>query len=165
MFYLVGMVIAMNDRAFQDYYSEYYSSCYGCGSMNPHGLHIKSYWDGEATICHFTPEQYHTAFPGYVYGGLIASVMDCHAIGSAAAALYRAEDRVMGSDPSIRCVTASLKVDYLKPTPIGCELTLRGVIQEVKHKKVRVDVTLEAQGELRARGEVIAVRIPDNYAM
>ncbi|MDH5682077.1 MAG: PaaI family thioesterase, partial [Spirochaetota bacterium] len=139
--------------------------CYGCGSMNQHGLHIKSYWDGENTICHFMPKPYHTAFPGYVYGGLIASIMDCHAIGSAAAALYKAEGRIMGSMPSIRCVTASLKVEFLKPTPIDCELTVRGVIREVKTKKVILDLSLEAMKLIRAKAEIIAVRIPENYTV
>ena len=58
--------------------------------MNEKGLQIKSYWDGDETVCTFTPRSYHTAVPGYVYGGLIASLIDCHITGTAAAAAYRA---------------------------------------------------------------------------
>jgi len=147
-------------KSFQDYYPDDLSHCYGCGRNNPHGHHLKSYWQGDHTVARFTPEPYHVAIPGFVYGGLIASLIDCHGIGSAAAATYRAEGRAMGSDPPLRFVTASLKVDYLAPTPVGAELELRGEIAEVGERKVIVDVTLSAAGAECARGRVIGVRIP-----
>ena len=87
---------------------------------------------GEETIANFIPRPYHTASPGYVYGGLIASLIDCHGTGTAAAAAYRAEGRSMDTNPALRYVTASLKVDYLKPTPLGVPLEIRGRIKEIK---------------------------------
>ena len=78
----------MKEKAFQDYYPDKWSYCYGCGRLNEQGLQIKSYWDGEETVCHFKPRPSHTAIPGYVYGGLIASLIDCHGTGTAAAAIY-----------------------------------------------------------------------------
>ena len=110
----------MSEKAIQGYYADDANHCYGCGSLNSHGLQIKSYWDGDETVCHFQPLPYHTAIPGYVYGGLIASLIDCHGTGTAAAG-YRSEGRAMGSEPLLRFVTASLHVDYLKPTPIDPE--------------------------------------------
>ena len=154
----------MNSKSFQDYYPDHFSHCYGCGKLNEHGLQIKSYWDGDQTVCHFKPKDYHIAVPGYVYGGLIASIIDCHAIGSAAAAIYKAEGRSPDTLPRIRCLTGSLKVDYLKPTPIDIILELRGTIQEVKGRKVIVSVELTANSELCVRGEVIAIQIPDDFA-
>ncbi|MEA3230902.1 MAG: PaaI family thioesterase [Thermodesulfobacteriota bacterium] len=151
------------EKAFQDYYEDHSSHCYGCGRMNAHGLRIKSFWDGEETICRFTPKPYHMAMPGYVYGGLIASVIDCHSTGTAAAAAYRAEGRKMGTLPELRYVTASLQVDYLKPTPIDTEMTLRGRVVEIKNRKVVVAVELKSKGELCARGKVVAVRVPENW--
>jgi len=118
----------MTEKAFQDYYPEPLAHCYGCGRMNPHGHQLKSYWDGEETVAHFTPEPYHIAVPGYVYGGLLASLIDCHGTGSAAAAAYRAAGRAMDTEPPFRFLTASLHVDYLRPTPLGPELELRGRI-------------------------------------
>jgi acyl-coenzyme A thioesterase PaaI-like protein len=149
-------------KAFQDYYPDELSHCYGCGRLNPHGLHIKSYWDGDETVAVFTPKPYHVAIPGCVYGGLIASIIDCHATGTASAAAYRHEGRMMGTDPPLRFVTAALHVDYLRPTPIGCQLELRGQIDEVKGRKVVVTVTLSARGKVCARGKVIAVKMPDD---
>ncbi len=150
----------MSKKAFQDFYEEQYSHCYGCGRLNDHGLHIKSYWDGEETVCIFTPKPYHMAIPGYVYGGLIASLIDCHCTGTAAAASYRAEGRDLGTEPVLRFLTASLHVDYLRPTPLGFPLEIRGKVKEVKGRKVIVVATLSANGEICAKGEVVAVKVP-----
>ena len=152
----------MTQKAFQDYYPDEWAHCYGCGRLNEHGMQIKSYWDGEESVCTFTPKPYHTAVPGYVYGGLIASLIDCHSTGTAAAAAYRAAGRKMGTLPPLRFVTASLHVDYLRPTPIEGPLELRSQVKEVKSRKVVVSTTLSAGGEVCARGEVVAVKIPEN---
>jgi acyl-coenzyme A thioesterase PaaI-like protein len=151
----------MSPKAFQDYYDEFFSQCYGCGRLNQHGLKIKSYWDGEESICSFDPKPYHTAMSGYVYGGLIASVIDCHATGTAAAATYRYEGRQLGTEPNLRYVTASLHVDYLKPTPIDAPMKLRAKIKELKGRKVVVSVILKSKGRICAQGEVVAVKVPD----
>ena len=150
----------MAEKAFQDYYPDSLAHCYGCGRLNEHGLQIKSYWDGEETVCRFKPRPYHIAIPGYVYGGLIASLIDCHGTGTAAAAAYRAEGRAMDTEPPLRFVTASLHVDYLRPAPLGVPLEVRGRAKEIKGRKVVVEATLYAQGEVCARGEVVAVQAP-----
>jgi acyl-coenzyme A thioesterase PaaI-like protein len=126
----------MTQLPFQDYYPDLLAHCYGCGKLNEHGHQIKSYWDGEESVCHFLPRPYHIAIPGYVYGGMLASLIDCHGTGTAAAAAYRAERRPMDSEPALRFLTASLHVDYLKPTPLGVELEIRGRVKEVKGRKV-----------------------------
>jgi acyl-coenzyme A thioesterase PaaI-like protein len=150
----------MEEKAFQDQYTDDFAHCYGCGRLNAHGLHVRSFWDGDETVAEFTPQPYHTAIPGYVYGGLIASLIDCHGTGSAAGALARAHDQPIDGDSPIRCVTASLKVDFLRPTPLGPTLHLRGKIAELKGRKVIVEITLSANGEVCARGEVVAIRVP-----
>jgi acyl-coenzyme A thioesterase PaaI-like protein len=152
----------MAQKAFQDYYPDDVSYCYGCGRLNEYGLQIKSFWDGEEAVCTFQPRPYHMAIPGYVYGGLIASLIDCHSTGTAAAAAYRAQGRAMDTDPPLRFVTASLHVDYVRPTPIEGPLELRSQVKEIKGRKVVVSTTLSAQGEVCARGEVVAVQIPDH---
>lgn len=149
--------------AFQDYYPEDTSHCYGCGRLNEHGLHIKSFWDGDESVARFTPRPYHTAIPGYVYGGLLASLIDCHGTGTAAAAAYRVADRAMDTEPALRYVTASLKVDYLRPTPLGPELVLRGRVTELKGRKAVIAIDLFAEDQLCVRGEVIAVQIPEDF--
>lgn len=156
----------MTNRAFQDYYPNHLSWCYGCGRLNEHGLQIKSYWDVEqpdTAVCTFTPHPYHTAVPGYVYGGLIASLIDCHCTGTAAAAMYRAEGRAMDTEPPFRFVTASLHVDYLRPTPLDGPLSVRAQVKGIKGRKVVLTATLAAGGEVCARGEVVTVQMPDSF--
>lgn len=151
----------MNQKAFQDYYPDHLAHCYGCGRLNAHGLQIKSYWDGDESVCRFVPRTYHTAIPGFVYGGLIASLIDCHGTGTAAATMYRAENRAMDTEPPFRFVTGSLHVDYLRPTPIDATLEVRAKVKEIKGRKVTMTLTLSAKGELCARGEVVAIQMPE----
>ena len=144
----------------QDLYPDDFSHCYGCGRLNSHGLHVKSEWvDGEA-VARFHPAPYHMALPGFVYGGLIASLVDCHAMATAAGASMVAAGATPGRDPTPRFVTASLRVDFLRPTPLGPELLLRASPAEVGERKVIVSVSLTAEGMECARGHVIAVRAP-----
>ena len=150
-------------KAFQDYYPEQLAHCYGCGSRNAHGHRIRTYWEGEESVTRFTPEPHHTAVPGFVYGGLIASLVDCHSTGTAAAAMYRAEGREMCSEPACRFVTGSLQVTYLKPTPLGPEIEIRGRVRELKERKVVVDSRVRVNGMETARGEVVAILMPENF--
>lgn len=152
----------MNKKPIQCYYPDELSHCYGCGRLNEHGLQIKSYWDGDETVAVFHPKPYHVAVPGYVYGGLLASLIDCHSAGTAAAAAYLEEGREMGTDPPLRFVTASLQVDYLHPTPLGVPLEVRGRVKEIKGRKAVVGTTVSAEGKVCVRGQVVAVQIPEN---
>ena len=152
----------MQEKAFQDYYPEQLAHCYGCGYLNEHGHKIKTYWDGDETVSRFTPQPYHTAIPGYVYGGLLASLIDCHCTGTASAAMYRREGREMGSEPPLRFVTASLHVDYLKPTPMGVELEIRAKAVETSDRKVVMDAWLMAGGETCVKGRVVTVVMPEH---
>lgn len=161
----------MSERPIQHTYPDELSYCYGCGRLNEKGLHIETYWDGETGVCRYTPRPEHIAIPGYVYGGLIASLIDCHATGTAAAAAYQHEQRPPGSLPPNRFVTAALHVDYLKPTPLGIELELRARAVEIKTRpdstgverahKVTLVVELIAAGQVTARGQVVTVQAPE----
>jgi acyl-coenzyme A thioesterase PaaI-like protein len=147
-------------RALQDLYPENFAHCYGCGRLNRRGLQVKSEWrDGEA-VARFRPEPHHTALPGFVYGGLIASLIDCHAIAAAAAVSMEAAGETPGIDPTPRFVTASLQVDYLRPTPLGPELLLRARATETGTRKVVIEARLFAGDVECARGRVVAVPMP-----
>jgi acyl-coenzyme A thioesterase PaaI-like protein len=147
-------------RPLQDLYPDDFAHCYGCGRLNAHGHHVKSEWADGQTVARFRPEPYHIAIPGFVYGGLIASLVDCHAMATAAAASMEAAGAKPGIDPTPRFVTASLQVDFLRPTPLGPELVLRGRATEVGERKVVIEATLVADDAECARARVIAVRMP-----
>lgn len=154
----------MASPIFQDHYPENVSHCYGCGTLNHLGLQIRTQWEGEESVTRFWPRPEHTAIPGFVYGGLIASLVDCHGTGTAAAAMYLEEGRSMDSLPAFRFVTASLHIDYLAPTPIDAEIEIRGRVKDVKGRRVVVEATVSVQGRITARGEVVAVQMPESFS-
>jgi len=145
--------------AIQDFYAPEFAHCFGCGPANAQGWRLKSFVEGEDTVARFAPSAHYTGgFPGHVYGGMIASLLDCHGAASAAAFAHRDRGRALGDDgPPIRFVTASLKVDYLRPTPMGVELLIRGRLAAISGRKARVALSLEAGGDICATGEMIAV--------
>ena len=146
--------------ALQDLYPNDFSHCYGCGRLNTHGLHVKSEWrDGVATA-RFQPAPFQMALPGFVYGGLIASLADCHAMATAAAASMAAVGAMPGRDPTPRFVTASLHVDFLRPTPLGPELLLTARAVEIGARKVIVELDVSAHDVACAKARVIAVQAP-----
>jgi hypothetical protein len=127
--------------AFQDQYPEQFSHCFGCGRNNTAGHQIKSYWDGDRTIARFTPgPQYTGGVPDHAYGGLVASLMDCH--GAATAFAYARRDSDAHED--IRYVTASLT--------------------KVRDgRKSWIDLALSADGTECATGTMLAIRLgPEN---
>lgn len=150
------------DVAAQDRYPEDMAHCYGCGRLNTQGHRLRTVWDGDETVTRFTPQPEHTAMPDYVYGGLVASVFDCAGTGSAALAGSREAGVDLATDEALRYVTGTLEVRYLRPTPLGPELVVRGRIAEVKGRKVTVELSMTADGNEVATGRVIALQVPDS---
>ena len=141
-----------------------HNHCWGCGTLNPCGLQIKSFPDGDGTVCRFQPSPEHMAGPTHVVnGGIIAAVVDCHTICTAIADAYRVAGRALGSEPLLWCVTASLKVDYLAPTPIGEPMELHARIREVKGRKRILECTVRSGGKDCARAEVVAVEVAPEW--
>jgi acyl-coenzyme A thioesterase PaaI-like protein len=95
-----------------------------------------------------------------VNGGIIAAVVDCHTICTAIADAYRAAGVELGAEPLRWCVTASLRIDYLAPTPIGEPMELRARVREAKGRKRVVECTVRSGGRECARAEVVAVEVP-----
>jgi acyl-coenzyme A thioesterase PaaI-like protein len=149
----------MEQESIQDQWPEAFKTCWGCGDRNQHGLRIKSYWDGDESVCEWQPEDYHIAFPGYLNGGIIATIIDCHCVNTANSAAYRAQGREIGTEPHLFFVTGSLHVDYLRPTPLSRPVTMRARIKEMGERKMVVTCSLYSGEQECARGETIAVRL------
>lgn len=135
--------------------------CYGCGSAHPEGLQLKSRWDedGVHVVASHTPEPKFTGWPELVYGGLLAMLADCHSNWTAMAYHYRAEGREPGSLPRINCVTGKLNVTYIKPTPMGVELTLKARVEGDVGRKSRVISEIWAGDVLTVTADSIFVRV------
>jgi len=140
-------------KAIQDLYPDDFSHCYGCGSRNTHGHQLKSFVEGSEVVARFTPSSHHMSVPGFVYGGLLASLVDCHAMATAASS--EITDNV-----APRFVTAVLHVEYLKPTPLGSELEIRGHVTERSARKAIVEMTVTVAGTVTVRANAVAVRMP-----
>jgi acyl-coenzyme A thioesterase PaaI-like protein len=152
----------MNSIAFQDQYLDSRADCWGCGRDNHQGLQIKSYWDGEEAVASYSPKTFHSGHKGILNGGIIATLIDCHCVGLAMADAHRREGRDIGSLPLITYVTASLKVDYLKPTFLEDEsIELRAKVDRVEGKKTFLSCSLFAHDIKSAQAEVLGVRIDE----
>jgi len=153
----------MNDGAIQDHYPEEFAHCYGCGRLNEDGLKIKTQWEGDESVCRYEPQPHYTGgFPGFVYGGFLASLIDCHSSGTASAADLRQRGSSPDDETPSRFVTASLRIDFIKPTPMGKILELRSRAIEIKGRKIVVSTELFVDGDVYVRGEAVMVRIPEN---
>lgn len=152
------------EKAIQDIYPDDIAWCYGCGRLNDDGHHLRTGWHGEKTITIYTPESKYMGIPGFIYGGLMASLIDCHGTGSAALALHRKNGHEIGdgAEPP-RFVTANLNVDFLKPTPQHVPLKAIGTVEEIHPKKWKVETEVYAQDTLCARGTVVLVVMPSTF--
>lgn len=134
--------------------------CFGCGTLNDRGLHIKSRWDGDEFVCIWQPRSEHIGFPGYVYGGTIASVVDCHAIWAAMSAHCREAGHDLNSGPPpFHVVTGSLRVNYLKPALVAQALELRARVVAHGERKSIVACSVRQVSVECATAEVITVRV------
>jgi acyl-coenzyme A thioesterase PaaI-like protein len=134
--------------------------CFGCGVLNTKGLQIRSRWCGDECVCRWQPREEHIGHPGVVYGGTIASVVDCHAIWTALSHACAVDMLELGRDAvPFAYVTGRLAIDYLKPADVAQPLVLRARIVEHGARKSIVACRV-MQGEITcATAEVVAVRV------
>lgn len=152
--------------AIQECYGDRFQHCWGCGLQNQEGLHLHSYpsQDGEACLCRVkVPKQYTGGVPDKLFGGMIATIFDCHGTASAAwfnhhkKGLELTEDTVIG-----RYITARLEVDYLKPVPMDQEIQVRAKLEDLGERKAIIQMEMEVEGQVRARARMVAVGVKDN---
>ena len=136
--------------------------CFGCGAENHHGLQIKSYWDGEESISIWHSKEKYHGWPSLMNGGIMATLIDCHCMGTAMAYAYKSEGRSMGSLPEYRYATGTMNIKYLKPTSNDHPVELRAKVTEHKGRKTTVECSFFSQGTLTATAEVIAIRVFDS---
>ena len=152
----------IDEVAFQDQMHDNY--CWGCGADNPHGLQLKSYWDGDTAVAEWLPSPAHAAGPRHILnGGIIATLLDCHGICTAIVARYRVEKREIGSDPDLWCATASMTVEYLRPAPLESPVFMTARVVGAEDRITTVECELTADGKPRATASVRAVQVPDSW--
>ncbi len=145
----------MTEASLQERYAPH-TICFGCGPANEHGLHVRSFPDGDECVCEWLPSPHHEAFPGMLNGGIIGTLMDCHSNWTAAYHLMRAA----GAEHPPTTVTSDFHVRLLKPTPSGAPVRLRARVAEASDDRATVETTLSS-GEIvtaTCRGTFVAVR-------
>jgi acyl-coenzyme A thioesterase PaaI-like protein len=148
-----------NSKFFQDHMPE--NVCFGCGH-NHDGLNIKSYWEGDEAVLHWESQEKYHGWSDLMNGGIMATLIDCHCMGTAMADAYRSENRDLDSEPVYRYATGTLSIKYLKPTP-NTKVQLRARIVEVKGRKTVLKCDfLSDSGEKTAEADVVAIRVFDS---
>jgi acyl-coenzyme A thioesterase PaaI-like protein len=142
---------------FQDHMPE--NICFGCGIHNEEGLKIKSFWEGDVSVCHWESQSRYQGWPNILNGGILATLIDCHCMGTAMADAYRREKRSLDSDPIYRYATGTLTVKYLKPTPNDRPIELRAKVTKVKNRKTTLTCQALLDGIVTAEADVIAIRV------
>jgi acyl-coenzyme A thioesterase PaaI-like protein len=140
--------LSIQDRLFPD------MTCFGCGPANPKGLRLKSYAGDEVVTARFEPWPEHDNGLGFLNGGIISTVLDCH---SAAAVLHEADLRGWGQLPGAQLpyVTAGLDVRYLRPAPLHEAVELRAVLRSADDAEMTVEVELWWDGKVRAAAHTL----------
>lgn len=143
----------MSERSLQDrYFPEL--PCFGCGPANPDGLRLKSFVAGDQVVAEFMPWPQHDNGLGFLNGGIIATVLDCH---SAAVVTHEAYSRgwppLPGAD--LPYVTAGLDVRYLRPAPLRESVRLVGQVVDVSEPEITAEVWIEWEGKPRASAHAV----------
>ena len=153
----------MSDLSLQQRYAPA-SLCFGCGPSNASGLRIESHVSDPAAgelIAEWRPLAHHAAFENVLNGGVIGTLLDCHANWTAAMRVMR--DRGLATPPG--CVTADYAIRLRRPTAVDRAVQLRAWPVEADGDRVIVDAELASGGIITAtcRGTFVAVG-PDHPA-
>lgn len=124
-------------------------TCFGCGHANPDGLHLRSYVEGEVVVAEFTPWPAHDNGIGFVNGGIISTLLDCHGGASVVWEGRRRGWRTPEGSP-LPFLTAGFDVHFLRPTPLGPTVQLTAVPEAVAEDEIVVRSDLSVDDKVRA---------------
>jgi uncharacterized protein (TIGR00369 family) len=130
--------------------------CFGCGPANALGLRIRSFEaDDGSVVAEWRPRPEHEAFDGYLNGGILGTLIDCHSNWTAIASLMARS----GSPAPPSTVTAELSIRFRKPTPSDRPVRLVGRVIELAGERATVETTAEVDGVVTATGRATFVAV------
>lgn len=126
-------------------------TCFGCGHANPHGFHLRSYRRDDGAVARFTSAPEHDNGFGFLNGGIITTVLDCH---GASVVMAEAAERGWEAEPGapVPFITAGIDVRFLRPTPLAREVELTARAESVSPEEIVVVAELLADDKVRAVG-------------
>jgi acyl-coenzyme A thioesterase PaaI-like protein len=110
-------------------------------------LRLESFPQGDEVVLDWTPEPRHEAIHGFINGGVIATLFDCHMAWTAAWEIAGAGETAARLPLT---VTAHIGVNYLSPTPSDHPLQIRARVTEATERKASAAAELSSAGEIRA---------------
>jgi len=124
-------------------------TCFGCGHANPSGFHLRSYRDGDLTVAEFIPRPEHDNGFGFVNGGIIATVLDCH---GAAAVMWEVAQQgwTDSTGRPVPFVTASFEVTFRRPAPLGPTVQLNASPESIDPSRIVVRSEMSVDDKVRA---------------
>jgi acyl-coenzyme A thioesterase PaaI-like protein len=124
-------------------------TCFGCGHANPDGFHLQSYVEGDVVVAEFTPRPEHDNGFGFVNGGIITTILDCH---GAAVVMWEAAQRGWEAAPGapVPFITAGFDVRFLRPTPLGPTVHLVASPERIDEDEIVVHSELTFDDKVRA---------------
>jgi uncharacterized protein (TIGR00369 family) len=127
--------------------------CFGCGDLNPIGLHLRFATGPDGVRAAFVPTAWHQGFQGIVHGGIVTSLLDEAMAWATAHAGYWA-------------VTGELRVRYRRPLSVGDRTTVSARITGVRGKIVTTtaELVLDRDGSRVATATATFVRVDDAVA-
>lgn len=99
-------------------------SCFVCGVENPHGLHLRSHFDGHTVSLRYRPRPADVGYRHIMHGGLAATLLDEVMTWSAILAARR------------MCVAAEFTTRLIKPISVEMDLTVRAQIRRANSKLI-----------------------------
>ena len=116
-----------------------HNRCFGCGPANATGLRLEFLLasDGAVVSLPVVPDTFE-GHPGYLHGGIIATLLD-EAMSKAVRAL---------GQPSM---TRKMEVDYLRPVPSGAPLRIEGRVVRSEGRKHWAEAVIVDAEEMRWR--------------
>jgi len=128
--------------------------CFGCGPANAKGLQLRSYPVEDTARATFTPWPEHDSGLGFLNGGIISTVLDCH---SAAAVMWEADRHGWAAlaGAALPYVTAGLDVRFLRPAPLEHTVELMAHVGAASEAEITCEVELVWEGKTRAAATAV----------
>jgi uncharacterized protein (TIGR00369 family) len=122
--------------------------CFGCGHANPAGLRLEFLLaDDQSVVCLTEVTDNFEGHPGYLHGGIIATLID-----EAMSKAVRAR--------GFTAMTRHMEVDYLRPVPSGKPLRLEGRVTHNEGRKHWAEAKiLNAEGTILAHGKGLFIEV------
>jgi acyl-coenzyme A thioesterase PaaI-like protein len=124
-------------------------TCFGCGHANPDGLHLRSYVEGDLVVAEFTPWPQHGNGVGFVNGGIVTTLLDCHGGACVVWETVRRGWREPGG-AGLGFITAGFDVRFRRPTPLGPTVQLSAWTERVDEQEIMAHSELALDGKVRA---------------